>query len=71
MFFGALTGIVSANLDRGDPTPWMGMLERVSMGAWFLWLAVLATLLLRRLRYVLGRGCEVGAEGLEPPTAGL
>src|SRR5829696_7049091 len=39
LFFGALTGIVSANLDRGDPTPWMGMLERVSMGAWFLWLA--------------------------------
>jgi hypothetical protein len=46
--FGAWTGVVSANLDQGDPTPWMGLLERISMGAWFLWLAVLAVELLRR-----------------------
>jgi len=46
--FGLWTGVVSANLDQGDPTPWMGLLERVSMGAWMLWLAVLAVQLLRR-----------------------
>ena len=31
-----------------DPTPWMGLYERVMMWAWFLWIAVLAIILLRR-----------------------
>ena len=34
---------VSANL----PTPWMGVWERINIGAWLLWVVVLAILLLR------------------------
>lgn len=34
-------------LAAGEPTPWMGVLERVNIGAWYLWLAVLAITLLR------------------------
>jgi hypothetical protein len=44
-------GRLSAQVDRleaGDPTPYMGLLERIGMGAWLLWLAVVAVVLLRR-----------------------
>ncbi|TIC81298.1 DUF998 domain-containing protein [Nocardioides sp. GY 10113] len=44
-------GMLSAQVDRieaGDPTPWMGLLERAGIGAWLLWMAVLAVALLRR-----------------------
>jgi hypothetical protein len=40
--FGALTGVVSKNLSAGLPTPWLGLYERISIGAWLLWLAALA-----------------------------
>jgi hypothetical protein len=47
---------VSANL----PTPWIGVWERINIGAWLLWVVVLAvTLLRRRLR----RGPVPGARG--------
>lgn len=48
LIFGALTGVESAKVPAGDPTPWMGLFERVSLVAWLLWLAVLAVALLRR-----------------------
>jgi hypothetical protein len=44
-------GMLSAQVDRieaGDPTPYMGLLERVGIGAWLLWLAVASVVLLRR-----------------------
>jgi len=44
-------GLLSAQVDKieaGDPTPYMGLLERISMGSWLLWMAVLAAVLLRR-----------------------
>ncbi len=44
---GALTGSQSAKLARGEPTPWLGLAERISIGAWLLWLAVLAIKLMR------------------------
>lgn len=47
MFTGALTGIQSSNMAEGDPTPWLGVYERVGLGAYMLWMAVLALLLLR------------------------
>jgi hypothetical protein len=34
-------------LEAGKPTPYMGLLERVGIGAWLLWLVVAAVLLLR------------------------
>lgn len=44
-------GLLSAQVDKieaGDPTPYMGLLERIGIGAWLLWMAVLAAVLLRR-----------------------
>ena len=46
LVFGALTGVQAPKLAAGAPTPWMGVSERVSIGAWLLWMAVLAVLLL-------------------------
>jgi hypothetical protein len=37
---------VAANL----PTPWIGVWERINLGVWLLWVAVLALALLRRWR---------------------
>jgi hypothetical protein len=47
LVFGALTGIASRAISAGQPTPWVGALERVNIGACLLWVAVLAVLLLR------------------------
>jgi hypothetical protein len=43
-------GLLSAQIDRieaGDPTPYMGLFERIGIAAWLLWMAVLAVVLLR------------------------
>ena len=43
-------GLLSAQVDKieaGDPTPYMGLLERIGIGAWLLWMAVVAVILLR------------------------
>ena len=45
--FGALTGTQAANFADGDPTPLMGLYERVCVGAWLLWIAALSMVLLR------------------------
>ncbi|MGE3659752.1 MAG: DUF998 domain-containing protein [Pseudonocardia sp.] len=48
--FGALTGVLSRDIGPGVATPWMGLAERVCIGAWLAWLTVLAVLLLREAR---------------------
>lgn len=45
--FGALTGVLSRDIATGAATPWMGLAERVCIGAWLLWLVVLGVVLLR------------------------
>lgn len=47
VFSGALTAIQSAKLTEGGPTPHLGRYERIGMGAYLLWFAVLAVILLR------------------------
>lgn len=45
--------MLSAQVDRvqaGKPTPYMGLLERIGIGAWLQWMAVVAVRLLRRNR---------------------
>jgi len=49
--FGALVGAQSPNLQDGKPTAWMGLFERVCVGAWLLWLVVLAVTLMRAHDY--------------------
>jgi len=45
--FGVLTSFASRGLATGEPTPWLGLLERINIGAFLLWVAVLAGVLLR------------------------
>ena len=47
-FFGALTGTFANQLAAGQPTPDMGIIERVCIYAATLWIAVLGTALIRR-----------------------
>lgn len=44
--FGALTGLQTDALDAGKPTPWIGLTERINIGAYLLWVVVLAMSLL-------------------------
>lgn len=43
---GTLTSVQASKLAAGAPTPGMGLYERVSIGTWLLWMAVLAGILL-------------------------
>jgi hypothetical protein len=45
--FAVLTSLASRDLAEGAPTPWVGLLERVDIYAYLLWLAVLAVSFLR------------------------
>jgi hypothetical protein len=47
LVFGALTSTESAGFATGAPTPWVGLMERICIGASLLWMAVLAIALLR------------------------
>jgi hypothetical protein len=47
MVFGGLTGLQVPQLSAGQPTPWMGLTERVNIYATMLWFAVLSTALVR------------------------
>jgi len=49
LVFGRLSAQVE-RIEAGDPTPYMGLLERVGMGAWLLWMVVASVVLLRRNR---------------------
>lgn len=48
LVFGALAGLYGARLAAGQPTPGLGVLERIIIYASLLWVAVLAIALLRR-----------------------
>jgi hypothetical protein len=45
---GMLTSRDAPGVEANLPTPWMGVWERVNIGAWLLWVAVLAVVLLQR-----------------------
>jgi hypothetical protein len=45
---GALTSLDAPRVDANLATPWIGVWERINIGAWLLWVAVLAVVLLRR-----------------------
>lgn len=45
---GALTFLFVPRVDAGEPTPWMGLLERVSVYGYYLWIAGLGVALWRR-----------------------
>jgi len=45
--FGVLTGMDAPRLEANLPTPWIGVWERIGIGVFMLWFAVLAAVLLR------------------------
>jgi hypothetical protein len=44
---GMLTSVDAPRIEADLPTPWVGVWERISIGAWLLWVVVLAVTLLR------------------------
>ena len=48
LVFGTLTGIEGANIDKGLPTPMIGVWERINIGVFLAWVAVLSIILLQR-----------------------
>jgi len=50
LIFGALSAFGARGLATGEPTPWVGLLERINIGAFLAWSAVLSVSLLRATR---------------------
>jgi len=46
---GAWSGVEASRLAAHQPTPWLGVAERINIGAYLLWVAVLAVILLGRI----------------------
>jgi hypothetical protein len=47
VLFGTFTGIAAPRVAADLPTPWLGVWERINVGAFLLWVVVLAAALLR------------------------
>src|SRR6266540_2599131 len=45
--FGALTGVDGPRISANLPTPWIGLWERINIGVYMVWVAVLAVTVLR------------------------
>lgn len=45
ILFGVLTGLASPRMEADLPTPWIGVSERISIGAYMLWVVILAIIL--------------------------
>jgi hypothetical protein len=48
LLFGVLTFLESSGISTNQPTPLIGVWERINIGVFLLWIVVLATVLLRR-----------------------
>ncbi len=68
LVFGGLTGPQAAKVSEGLPTPWLGTFERINIGAWLLWIAVLAIVLIRR-GIPVARGVPARGGGDTPSAA--
>jgi Protein of unknown function (DUF998) len=54
LVFGALTGLDAPNVEANLPTPWLGVIERIMLGVFMLWVVVLAIMLLRAEKTTVG-----------------
>jgi hypothetical protein len=50
--FGILTWLESPGIEKNLPTPWIGVWERINIGAFMLWIIVLAIILLRKEKMI-------------------
>jgi len=57
VLFGFATFLQAPAVGRNEPTPWIGVYERLNVGAYMLWVAVLAIVLLRESSAATG-GCR-------------
>lgn len=48
LVFGILLGLDSRGIETNQPTPWVGLWERINIGVYMLWVIVLAIAVLRR-----------------------
>lgn len=48
VLFGAMAGTFGSRIATGDATPWLGVIERISVYAYLLWVAAFANMLLDR-----------------------
>jgi len=48
IFFGMLTGMASPQMEANLPTPWLGVWERIIIGAFMIWVIVFAVKLLQK-----------------------
>src|SRR5581483_809790 len=46
---GAMTSLAAPGVQANTPTPWIGVWERVNIGAWLVWVLVLAFELLKTI----------------------
>lgn len=69
--FGTWTGIDGPKIAANLPTPWIGVKERICVGAWLLWVVVLAVVLLREQRARAGDGHHTTAALPSPAAAGM
>jgi len=53
LFFGILTGLQGSKLSTNEPTPWIGLWERINIGAYMLWVAVLSIILINKNKRLL------------------
>lgn len=63
---GALTGVAAGDLAAGRPTPWLGLIERINVYGYLLWVGVLATTLLRKNT---GQSAREPVSGSRPDSA--
>ena len=63
LVFGALAGMDGPRIAAGQPTPWVGVIERTCVGAYLLWVAVLDVVLLRAETRAASAGVIPPAEG--------
>jgi len=70
--FGALTFWEAPRLQTNLPTPWIGLCERINISVFLLWVVVLATALLRRVRRhgrrLIAACCRAGPDGSLSPA---
>ena len=50
--FGSLTFLDAPRVEANEPTPWLGIWQRINTGAFLLWVGALATALLRASKVV-------------------
>ncbi|HEX6432902.1 MAG TPA: DUF998 domain-containing protein [Gemmatimonadales bacterium] len=63
---GALTGVAAGHLAAGQPTPWLGLVERINVYGYLLWVGVLAVTLLRKNT---GQSAREPVSGRRPDSA--